>query len=68
MFNLFTRISIFFPGNFTNNCVPEGFYYDNEQKMLVKCTEKNSNYYINGTNSKKICFKNTLSCPDELPY
>ena len=34
--------------------------------MLVECTEENSNYYY--TNGKKICFKNTYLCPNELPY
>ena len=53
---------------YPSNCVPFGYFNDKELKKLVKCDDSNSNYYINTTNNKKICFKNTYKCPDDYPY
>ena len=53
---------------YPSNCVPFGYFNDKELKKLVKCDDGNSNYYINATNNKRICFKNTYNCPDDYPY
>ena len=35
---------------------------------MTKCNDSNSYFYINLTDNKRICFKNTLPCPDEYPF
>ena len=36
--------------------------------MLYQCNETNSKFYINLTDSKKICFKSSYECPEEYHY
>ena len=50
------------------NCVPEGYFNDLEDNKLVKCNSTNSNFYLNLTDNKRICFKRTYRCPSEYPY
>ena len=40
-----------------NNCVPEGYYYDNEINSLILCNSTNNISYIDLNNNKKICYK-----------
>ena len=55
--------------NNTSNCVPEGYFYDMEEKKLYECNNTNSKYYFNLTdNNKRICFKFSYPCPSEYPY
>ena len=49
------------------NCVPEGYYYDKEVNELIKCNSTNSKFYLNITNNKRICFKDTYDCPFSYP-
>ena len=58
--------SYFYPGDFTSNCVPENYFYDNENQQLIECTDLNSYFYLD-ENNKKICFKNIRGCPGEYP-
>ena len=53
---------------YIDNCMPEGYYYDRENRKLVQCNETNSKFYLNLTDNKRICFKNTYRCPDEYPF
>ena len=60
--------SFFEDEEFNSNCVPQGFFYDKEENILNQCNETNSKFYINLTDSKKICFKSIYNCPREYPY
>ena len=53
---------------FNSNCVPNGYFYDDSSNTLSQCTEENSKFYINLTDHRRICFKKSLSCPDEYPF
>ena len=53
---------------YSQNCIPEGYFYDKEERKLIQCTDSNSKYYINRENNKKICFKITYDCPNDYPY
>ena len=53
---------------FNSTCVPEGYFYDNEENKLAQCNNSNSKFYINLTDSKKICFKSSYECPEEYPF
>ena len=53
---------------FNSNCVPNGYFYDDSSNTLSQCTEGNSKFYINLTDHRRICFKKSLSCPDEYPF
>ena len=53
---------------FNSTCVPEGYFYDNEENKLAQCNDSNSKFYINLTDSKKICFKSSHECPEEYPF
>ena len=44
-------------------CVPEGYFYDNVTNSLKECNSENSKFFINKTNSKRICFKKDYECP-----
>ena len=48
------------------NCVPEGYYID--EGNLIPCYEYDTKYYINTTDNKKICFKNSYDCPFSYPF
>ena len=63
-----SNYSFFKDEEFNSNCVPEGYFYDKEENMLYQCNETNSKFYINLTDSKKICFKSSYECPDEYHY
>ena len=54
--------------DYPSNCVPYGFFNDKEEQKLIECNETNSNFYINSTNNKTICFKLNYPCPEEYPY
>ena len=60
--------SYFYGNEFNSNCVPDGYFYDKDNNILTKCYDSNSYFYINLTDNKRICFKNTLPCPDEYPF
>ena len=49
------------------NCVPEGYYYDKEENVSIKCNSTNSKFYLNTTNNKSICFKESYECPSSYP-
>ena len=49
------------------NCVPENHYFDIYSNTIILCNETNSNYYINTTDNKKICFNISNSCPYKYP-
>ena len=57
-----------YPNESSSNCVPEGFFYNENLNRLIQCNDSNSKFYINLTNNKRICFDINLDCPDELPY
>ena len=63
-----SNYSFFKDEEFNSNCVPEGYFYDKEENMLYQCNETNSKFYINLTDSKKICFKSSYECPEEYHY
>ena len=54
-------------GIMSNNCVPEGYYNDIENKILSLCNSTEYKYYYNSTNNKKICFSNKYECPEIYP-
>ena len=57
-----------YPNISPKNCVPEGYFIGENQK-LIECTSSNSKYYFNKTdNNKKIYFDNSNECPDEYPF
>ena len=51
---------------FKSNCVPEGYYNDEESGNLVECESVSKyKFYFNETdNNKRICFKYEYKCPD----
>lgn len=49
------------------NCVPKG-YFKESQDDIKECNYINSNFYIDTSNNKSICFKNTLLCPEDYPF
>ena len=53
---------------YPSNCIPEGHFNDKENGKLEECTETNSKFYFDETRNKKICFKNTYSCPTNYRY
>ena len=53
---------------YPSNCVPFDYFNDKQERKLIKCNNTNSKYYINSTNNKKICFKNTYDCPSDYHY
>ena len=57
----------FYEGD-SSNCVQEGYFIDKEENILVECTSSNSKYYTDLETNKRICFKNTYSCPESNPY
>ena len=59
--------SYYYYNEFPSNCVPEGYYNDNEKNKLIECSFNNSKFYINETDNKRICFDNKYKCPDEYP-
>ena len=58
----------FYNNQFNNNCIPINHFYDLDRNILLICDDNNSKFYVNLTDSKKICFKKSLPCPDEYPY
>ena len=48
------------------NCIAENKFYDNETKTVINCDE--NFYYFYPEQDKKICFKNSLDCPNDFPY
>ena len=52
----------------SSNCVQQGYYIDKDENIFVECTNSNSKFYIDLETDKRICFKNTLSCPESYPY
>ena len=57
----------FYEGD-SSNCVQERYFIDKEENILVECTSSNSKYYIDIETNKRICFKNTYSCPETYPF
>ena len=57
-----------YPYEFSSNCVPENYFYDDKQNKLIQCNLENSKFYFNSTTDKKICFNNNMACPDEFPF
>ena len=49
------------------NCVPQG-YFKESQDDIKECNSDNSKFYIDTSNNKSICFKNTLLCPEDYPF
>ena len=49
---------------FLSNCVPEGYYNDREKGTLEECQGKVHKFYLNKTDDKRICFKESYECPD----
>ena len=43
-----------------NICVPEGYYYNTNERKLYLCDSTENFFYINTTNNKKICFKKNI--------
>ena len=44
-----------------NNCVPEGYYYDNEINSLILCDSIENIKYITIDNNKRICYKDLFN-------
>ena len=61
------EFSYFYQRDFTSNCVPENYYYDENENQLIMCSQENSIFYID-ENNKKICFKNIKDCPSDYPF
>ena len=49
------------------NCVPQG-HFKESQDDIKECNYDNSNFFIDTSNNKSICFKNTLLCPEDYPF
>ena len=49
------------------NCVPQG-YFKESQDDIKECNYNNSNFYIDTSNNKSICFKKTFLCPEDYPF
>ena len=56
-YNYFTTIPL--------NCIQEGYFQDNEEKIIIKCNEENSKFYFDKKRNKKICFKFNYNCPND---
>ena len=46
-------------------CVPEDYF--NNEGILTSCAEGSTKYYVNTTDNKKICFKDSYDCPPSYP-
>ena len=45
------------------NCLPKGYFQDNEEQKLIKCNNTNSKHYFDIERNKTICFKYDYDCP-----
>ena len=48
-------------------CIPEGYYYVKEDKIIKECNTTSYKYF-NASNDKIICFKSDYQCPPDYPY
>ena len=56
---------LMYVNRFNGSCVPKGFMYDVENKLLQLCSSEKHKYYFNLTRDKeKYCFKFEYDCPD----
>lgn len=44
-------------------CLPDGYFFVEENQSLEKCGEAYSKFYIDVNTSKIICFKKSEDCP-----
>ena len=45
------------------NCLPQGYFQDNELENIMKCNSNNSKFYYDIERNKTICFKYDYDCP-----
>ena len=45
------------------NCLPEGYYQDNEAKNIFRCNDTKTKFYFDVERNKTICFKYDYECP-----
>ena len=48
---------------FSNICIPQGYFYDYEQQTIIQCTISNSKFYTDITSNKTFCLKDDYVCP-----
>ena len=60
------KYSFFKEGNQNTECVPQGYFYNEEINQLIQCTNDNSKFYIDITTNETICFSNNNECPINL--
>ena len=46
-------------------CIPQGYFYDPDNDSIEQCTPENSKFYIDIISNKRICFKDSLDCPQD---
>ena len=49
--------------NYPLNCLPKGYFQDNEEQKFIKCNNTNSKHYFDIERNKTICFKLDYDCP-----
>ena len=63
--NPYTYDYLTYVNKFTGSCIPKGYMYDVESKVLQLCSSEVHKYYFNLTrNKERYCFKSKYECPD----
>ena len=61
----YTYDYLMYVNRFNGSCVPKGYMYDVENKLLQLCSSEVHKYYFNLTrNKERYCFKSKYECPD----